>query len=49
MKVVDLVVDIDGLLIGGGDSVDEVIRRIESVIGSSYNVTYQILYEEEVE
>lgn len=49
MRVVDLQVNIDGLLIGGGDSIEDVVRRIESVIDSSYNVTFQVLYEEEVD
>lgn len=47
MKLVDLQINIDGLLIGGGETVDDFINKIESLTNSNYKINYQILYEEE--
>ena len=48
MKIVDLQLNIDGVLIGrGGETVNDVIQKIQSVINSEYEVNYQILHEEE--
>ena len=48
MKIVDLQLNIDGVLIGGGETVDDVIQKIKSVINTEYDITYQILHEEEL-
>ena len=48
MKLVDLKINIDGLLLGGGETVDDFVNRIEDLIDSHYKLTYEILYEEEV-
>ena len=47
IKLVDLQINIDGLRIGGGETVDDFIDKINSLTNSNYKVTYQILYEEE--
>ena len=48
MKIVNLKINIDGLLISKDTSVDEFISKIEGLTDSNYNITYEILYEEEV-
>ena len=46
MKIIDLQLKIDGLLC---DSVEDYIKKIESVTDSNYQIVYEVLYEEEVE
>jgi len=48
MRLVDLKINVDGLLISEGTSVDDFISKIEDLTDSNYNITYEILYEEEV-
>lgn len=49
MKIVDLKINIDGLLIGDNETVDDFINRIELINNSNYPITYEILHEEEYE
>lgn len=46
MKIVDLQLNIDGLLC---DSVEDYIKKVESVTDSNYCIVYEVLYEEEME
>lgn len=48
MKIVDLQLNIDGLILPVGEGVEDVIKRIESVVNSSYKIQYEVLYEEEI-
>lgn len=48
MRIVDLQLNIDGLLIGEDESVEDYIKRIEKITNSNYRIVYEILYEEEV-
>lgn len=47
MKLVDLQLNIDGLLVGGGKTVDDFISEIQKIANTNYDITYQILHEEE--
>ena len=47
-KMVDLQINLDGLIIGGGETIDDFIEKIESLADSNYKVQYQVLYEEEI-
>ena len=44
MKIVDLKLNIDGLILNDNESVDDFINSLE--INSVYDVIYDILYEE---
>ena len=47
MKIVDLQLNIDGLLIGGGRTVDDFISEIESIANTNYDIKYEVLHEED--
>ena len=47
MRIVDLQIQIDGLRLEGGATVEDFIKGLE--VDSAYPVTYEILYEEEVQ
>ena len=46
MKVVDLKIQIDGLLLQENETVDDVIDKIKGVVDTSYEIQYEVLYEE---
>lgn len=46
MKIVDLQLNIDGLII---EDVEKFIQKIEKISNTSYPIKYDILYEEELE
>lgn len=46
MRVVDLKLHIDGLILDDDESIDDFIKSLN--ILSSYDVVYEVLYEEEV-
>ena len=43
-RIVDLQINIDGLILGGGETVDDFIDSINA--NTTRPITYQILYEE---
>lgn len=47
-KIVDLQINIDGLILGGGETVDDFIKKIESISNTNYEITCQVLSEEEI-
>ena len=46
MKIVDLQLNIDGLKLKDGETVDDVISKIKDVVDTNYDIQYNILYEE---
>ena len=48
MRIVDLQLNIDGLIIGEDDSVENYIKKISKITNSHYKIVYEILYEEMV-
>lgn len=46
MKIVDLQLNIDGLLLNDDESVEDFIKSIN--VNSTYNIVYEVLYEEKV-
>lgn len=46
MKIVDLQLNIDGLLLEDNESVDDFINSIN--VNSNYNIVYEVLYEEKI-
>lgn len=46
MKIVDLQLNIDGLKLKDGETVDDVISRIKGIVDTNYDIQYDILYEE---
>lgn len=46
MKIVDLQLNIDGLKLKDGETVDDVISRIKGIVDTNYDIQYNILYEE---
>ena len=46
MKIVDLQLNIDGLKLKDGETVDDVISKIKSIVDTNYDIQYDILYEE---
>ena len=48
MKIVDLKLNIDGLRLADYESVDDFIRKLESVVDSNYPIVYEVLHEERV-
>lgn len=47
MKLVDLKINVDGLILKNGESIDDFIDKIESMTNSNYGLTYEVLHEEE--
>lgn len=47
LKIVDLKLNIDGLILSDDETVDDVINQITELINSSYPIQYEVLYEEE--
>lgn len=45
MKIIDLKLNIDGLILNDNETVDEFIKNLN--INSIYDVVYEVLYEEE--
>ncbi len=48
MKIVDVVLNIDGLKLNDGESVDDVVKAITERFDVGYDVLYEVTYEEEV-
>lgn len=46
MKIVDLQLNIDGLKLKDGETVDDVISKIKDIVDTNYDIQYNILYEE---
>ena len=45
--IVDLVLNIDGLILNDGESVDDFVNSVQEITNSNYNITYDVLYCEE--
>ena len=45
MKIVDLQLNIDGLILKDDESVDDFIDSLK--VNSNYDIVYEVLYEEE--
>lgn len=43
-RIIDLQLNIDGLILGGGETIDDFIESIDA--NTAYPITYQILHEE---
>lgn len=48
MKIVDLQLNIDGLKLKDGETVDDVINKINEIVDTNYEIQCNILYEEEM-
>lgn len=46
MRIVDLQLNIDGLILKDNESVEDFINLIRDVTNSAYDIQYQVLYEE---
>lgn len=46
MKVVDLKIQLDGLLLHENETVDDVIKKISEIVKTTYDIQYEVLYEE---
>jgi len=46
MKIVDLKLNIDGLILNDDESIEDFIDSIK--VNSMYNIVYEVLYEEEI-
>ena len=46
MKIIDLQLNIDGLLLKDNESVEDFIATIQKITNSNYNIQYQVLHEE---
>ena len=46
MRIVDLQLNIDGIILNGDESIEDYIKAIQSVTNSTYQIQYQILHEE---
>ena len=46
MRIVDLQMNIDGLILNEDETVDDFIDRLN--INSVYDIVYEVLYEEEI-
>lgn len=44
MKVIDLQLNIDGLLLEDDETVEDYIRKLQEVTNSNYNIIYDILH-----
>ena len=49
MKIYDIRLTIDGLLLRDDENIDDVVKKIEGVIETSYKVLVDVDYVEEVE
>lgn len=47
MKIVDLQINIDGLILKENETVNEFIKKIKSITNSNYEIQYEVMYEEE--
>lgn len=47
MKIVDLNVQIDGLILDDDETIDDFIDKISELTNSEYEITYEIQHEEE--
>ena len=48
MKIVDLKLNIDGVILPDDEGIEEVIKRIRAVVNSNYDIQYEVLYEEKI-
>ena len=46
-KIVDLHLNIDGVMLKEGESVEDLVKRVGSVVDTSYPIQYDVLYEEQ--
>lgn len=46
MKIVDLQINIDGLILKKNETVEEYINKIKNITNSNYEIQYEILHEE---
>ena len=49
MKIYDIRLTIDGLLLRDDENIDDVVKKIEGVIETSYKVLVDVDYVEEIE
>ena len=49
MKVVDLKIQIDGLLLKDDETVEDYIKKIREITETSYEILYEVIYEEKEE
>lgn len=48
-KIIDLQLNIDGIILEDGESIEDILNEVKSKIKTSYDIQYNILYEEEIE
>ena len=46
MRIIDLQLNIDGLILDDDESVDDFINQLN--VNSFYDIVYEVLYEEEI-
>ena len=46
MRIVDLQLNIDGLILKDNENIDDFIAAIQKITNSNYNIQYQVLHEE---
>lgn len=49
MKIMDLQLHIDGVLLKDDESIEQLIEKLQKEINSNYPIRYDILYEEPFE
>ena len=47
MKIIDLKLNVDGLILADGETVESFVAQVEKLVNSVYPVKYDVLYEEE--
>ena len=46
MRIVDLQLNIDGIILNEGETIEDFIEAIQMVTNSTYTIQYQVLHEE---
>lgn len=47
MKIYDLRLSIDEVILGDGENIDDLIKKIEAVVETSYDIQVDVDYEED--
>ena len=48
MKICDLRLSIDGVILRDGENIDDLVKKIEAVVETSYDIQVDVNYEEEI-
>ena len=48
MKIYDLRLSIDGVILRDGENIDDLVKKIEDVVETSYDIQVDVDYEEEI-